>query len=172
MRRISRLQLSARKIFLGDSGSDALGLAIAFLALDFWRSQPAAVTLPVLLFPFLLCALPLLDAALAILRRVGRRNSPLKGDRSHVYDLLLARGYSPVQVALICYMVAIVFAAISWKERGMSPVEASAVLGVKFCALAVIEVRLGSLRLEQNARAPVGSVRGASDNACRRRSFR
>ena len=28
------------KIFLGDSGSNALGFVIAFLALDFWRSQP------------------------------------------------------------------------------------------------------------------------------------
>ncbi len=151
------------KYFLGDSGSNALGLVIAFLALDFWRSQPVTVTVPALLFPFLLCALPLLDAALAILRRVGHRNSPLKGDRSHFYDLVLARGYSPVQVALICYMVAIVFAGISWKERGMSPVEASAVSVLSFAALAVIEVRLGSLRLEQNARPPIVSARGASE---------
>ncbi len=68
-----------------------------------------------------------------------------------------------MQVALICYIVAIVLAGLSWKERGMSPVEASAVLVLSFAALAVIEVRLGSLRLEQNARPPVGSASGASD---------
>lgn len=151
------------RIFLGDSGSNALGFVIAFFALDFWRSQPAAVTIPDLLFPFLLCTLPLLDAALAILRRAGRRNSPLIGDRSHFYDLLLARKHSPSHVALFCYLVAIVFAGISWKERGMSPVEASAVLVLSFGALAVIEVRLGSLHVEQNARPLVVSASGASN---------
>jgi UDP-GlcNAc:undecaprenyl-phosphate GlcNAc-1-phosphate transferase len=155
--------LSPAKIFLGDSGSNALGLVIAFLALDFWRSQPAAVTVPALLFPLLLCAMPLLDAAFAILRRAGRRSSPLKGDRSHFYDLLLARGLSPVQVALFCYMVAIVLAGISWKERGMSPAEASAVSVLSFAALAVIEVRLGSLRLAENARPQALSAHGASN---------
>jgi UDP-GlcNAc:undecaprenyl-phosphate/decaprenyl-phosphate GlcNAc-1-phosphate transferase len=155
--------LPPAKIFLGDSGSAALGFVIAFLALDFWRSQPVTIAVPALLFPFPLCALPILDAVLATLRRAGRRNSPLKGDRRHFYDLLLARGYSPVQVALFCYMVAIVLAGISWKARGMSPVEASAVSVLSFAALAVIEVRLGSLRLEQNACPPVGAARGASD---------
>lgn len=151
------------KIFLGDSGSNALGFVIAFLALDFWRSQPAAVTVPALLFPFLLCALPLLDAALAILRRATRHNSPLKGDRSHFCDLLLARAYSPMQVALFCYIVVIVFAGISWKERGMSPVEAPVVSILSFAALAVIEVGLGSLRAAENARSPIVSARAASN---------
>ncbi len=68
-----------------------------------------------------------------------------------------------MQVALFCYMVAIVLAGISWKERRMSPVEASAVSVLSFAALAVIEVRLGSLRLAENARPPVVSARGASN---------
>lgn len=68
-----------------------------------------------------------------------------------------------MQVALICYIVAIVLAGLSWKERGMSPIEASAVSVLSFAALAVIEVRLGSLRLEKNARSPVGSAGDASD---------
>src|SRR6185437_8091990 len=68
------------KIFLGDCGSNVLGFVVAFLALDFWRSQPVAVTVPALLFPFLLCALPLLDAALAIIRRLRLLTSPLAGD--------------------------------------------------------------------------------------------
>lgn len=155
--------LPPAKIFLGDSGSTALGLAVAFLALDFWRSQPASVTVPNLLFPFLLCALPLLDAALAIIRRLLRLTSPLAGDRRHFYDLLLARGYSPVRVALFCYLIATAFAGISWKERGMSPVEAVAVSALSFAALAAVEIRLGSLRLGHNLRRPVVSLRAVSN---------
>ena len=153
------------KIFLGDNGSTALGFSVAFLALDFWQSQPAAVTVtvPVLLFPLLLCALPLLDAALAIIRRLRRLTSPLAGDRRHFYDLLLARGYSPVEVALFCYAITIALAGISWKERGMSPVEASVVSALSFGALAVLEIRLGSLRLGHNLHRPVISLRADSN---------
>jgi UDP-GlcNAc:undecaprenyl-phosphate GlcNAc-1-phosphate transferase len=151
------------KLFLGDSGSTALGFVIAFFALDFWRSQPAAVAVPTLLFPFLLCALPLLDAVLAIIRRLRGLSSPLVGDRRHFYDLLLARGYSPVQVAAFCYAIAIALAGISWKERGMSPVEAVVVSALSFAALAVFEIRLGSLQLGHNLRRPVVSLRAVSN---------
>ncbi len=154
--------LPPAKIFWGDAGSNALGFVIAFLALDFWRSQPAAATVPAFLFPFLLCALPLLDAVFAIIRRLRRFTSPLAGDRSHIYDLLLARGRSPVQVALFCYVVAIVLAGISWIERGMSPGEASVVAVLSFATLGVIEVRLGSLQENQSVRAPAAPTRGAT----------
>jgi UDP-N-acetylmuramyl pentapeptide phosphotransferase/UDP-N-acetylglucosamine-1-phosphate transferase len=155
--------LPSAKLFLGDSGSTALGFVIAFLALDFWRSPPAAVTVPNLLFPFLLCALPLLDASLAIIRRLRRLTSPLAGDRRHVYDLVLARGYSPIQVALFCYMITIALSGISWKERGMSPVEAVVVSALSFAALAAFEIRLGSLQLGHNLRPPVVSLRAVSN---------
>lgn len=149
--------LPPAKIFGGDSASTALGVSIAFLSLDFWRSQPAPVTVPAILFPFLLCALPLLDAALAIIRRLRRLRSPLAGDRSHGYDLLLARGYSSLQVALICYAVAIAFAGISWVERRMAPVEAAVISALSFAALAVVEIRLGSLQSDNLRRPAVSS---------------
>ncbi len=155
--------LPPAKLFLGDSGSTALGFCIAFLALDFWRSQPEPVAVPILLFPLLLCALPLLDAVLAIIRRLRRLKSPLAGDRRHIYDLLLTRGYSPVQVVAFCYTITIVLAGISWKERGMSPVEAVVVSAFSFAALAVFEIRLGSLQLGHNLRRPVASLRAVSN---------
>ncbi len=142
------------KIFCGDSGSTALGFLAAFLALDFWRSQP--LTAPVLLFPFLLSALPLLDAALAVIRRLRRRTSPFEGDRSHSYDLLLARGFSPVQVALLCYVVVILLAGVAWKELAMSPAQACVATILSFAALVVVEVWLGSLQAgHSDRRSPV-----------------
>lgn len=95
------------KLFLGDSGSTLLGLALAFLALDFYHSTTPS--LRVALFPVFVAALPLLDAALAVLRRLRRGRSPLLGDRRHVYDLALLRGYSATLVALACFA----FTAIS-----------------------------------------------------------
>lgn len=76
------------------------------------------------------------------------------------HDLLLARGYSSLQVAIICYAVAIAFAGISWVERRMAPVEAAVVSALSFAALAVVEIRLGSLQ-SANLRRPAISSRAA-----------
>jgi hypothetical protein len=162
-RRNAQLIEDPKKVIAHDCGSTALGFAVAFLALDFWRFQPAAVTVPGLLFPYLLCALPLLDGALAVIRRLRCLTSPLVGDRRHFYDLLLARGYSPVEVALFCYLIAIALAGISWKERGMPPGKAVVVSAVSVAALAVVEIRLGSLQFGQNLRRPVVSLRAVSN---------
>lgn len=91
----------------------------------------------------------------------SRRNAQLIENTKKIisHDLLLARGYSPVQVALLCYIVATAFVGIAWKERGMSPMEASALSFLSFAALGVVEVRLGSLQVGQNARAPVVTLR-------------
>jgi UDP-GlcNAc:undecaprenyl-phosphate/decaprenyl-phosphate GlcNAc-1-phosphate transferase len=61
-------------IFLGDSGSTLLGLAIAALTVDLYRSS--SMSLSITLFPLFVAALPLLDAALAAVRRVCHGRSP------------------------------------------------------------------------------------------------
>ena len=149
------------KIFLGDSGSTAVGLCVAFLGLDSYRSNPG--TLPQMLFPILAAALPLLDAALAILRRVRHGVSPLYGDRSHIYDLLLARGLSSRRVAVICYAVTAAFAALGfWGEWRASPqfwVVAISSLGLLMYAA----LKLGSLRAEDQNPPVSGRVREAQE---------
>ena len=107
-----RSNLAPAKIYLGDSGSTSLGLCVAFLGLEFWRSGHA--TFPRMVFPVLIAALPLLDAALAIVRRISNGISPLYGDRRHFYDRLLARGWSTRRVALACYAITAGFVAVAW----------------------------------------------------------
>lgn len=128
----------------GDCGSTALGFALAFLGLDFFRSNEA--TTRVWSFPFVVAALPLLDAALAIGRRMRSGGSALSGDRRHFYDLLLARGWSPRQVALACYAIAFAFAIAGWLELHFrSPLSLLAGL-IGIAAFLVSALRLGSLR--------------------------
>jgi UDP-N-acetylmuramyl pentapeptide phosphotransferase/UDP-N-acetylglucosamine-1-phosphate transferase len=102
------------KIFMGDSGSTALGMSVAFLSLDFYRSNPGAKFGPV--FPILVGLLPLLDLAFAVLRRLRARVSPFRGDRRHFYDLLLARGWSPRSVVLASCAATAVLALIGRLE--------------------------------------------------------
>ena len=59
---------------MGDSGSTVLGFVVAFLALDFFGANSSKA--PAIFFPVLITALPLLDAALAMLRRLQSQSSP------------------------------------------------------------------------------------------------
>ena len=70
------------KIFLGNSGSTALGFLVAYLSsLDNTRSS----LLPALVLPLICVAYPLLDLALVATNRLLRGQHPFSGDRSHLH---------------------------------------------------------------------------------------
>ena len=132
------------KIFLGDAGSTVVGACVAFLGLSFYRSPLSAG--PRLLFPVMVAGLPLLDAALAIIRRVRGRASPLFGDRKHFYDLLLARGMSARSVALVCYGVTVLFVSIGSIAGRIEPAVFWLLASTGIGTLLIVAIRLGALR--------------------------
>lgn len=94
----------------------------------------------------LVAALPPLDAGLAVLRRIRSRASPLYGDRRHFYDLLLARGYTAPQVAIICYVLTAGLVVAGWFVLRQELQEALIVSALIVCALFGMEVSIGALR--------------------------
>ena len=94
----------------------------------------------------LVAALPLLDASLALLRRIRARRSPLYGDRRHFYDLLLARGYTARQVAFVCYALTAGLVVAGWLVLRLGLREALVASALVTCALFGMEVRMGALR--------------------------
>jgi UDP-GlcNAc:undecaprenyl-phosphate/decaprenyl-phosphate GlcNAc-1-phosphate transferase len=89
------------RIYLGDGGSYLLGTVLALLAARSLSGQSRAawIALP------LLVAVPLADTAVAVLRRKLAGRPVLAGDRSHVYDQLVDRGWPIVRVLLLCGLV-------------------------------------------------------------------
>jgi UDP-GlcNAc:undecaprenyl-phosphate/decaprenyl-phosphate GlcNAc-1-phosphate transferase len=138
----------AARIFMGDTGSASLGLILAFLALSFWRSAPITATRTV--FPLLIAALPLLDAALAILRRLWQRRSPLFGDRAHFCDLLRAKHISAAGVAFICYGVTLIFVTIACLSLRSNSVMFWIAATAAVILFLLVSVRLGSLRRQDS----------------------
>ncbi len=149
------------KIFMGDSGSNVLGFATIFLDLCFYRSlgirfdtgsadgadftRTAAAAL---IFPLFIAALPLLDAVLAVLRRLLNRRSPFCGDRRHFYDLLMVRGWSNRKVALACYAVTgtlVIVARSEIKDDTGYPI---ALFALVLVILLFVAIPLGSLRMK------------------------
>ena len=102
------------KIFMGDSGSTVLGFSVAFLGLDFIGARGASGAASSLLFPFIIAALPILDALLVVTRRVARGRSPFRGDRGHFYDFLLAGGWTARRVDVSCYFLTGCLGLLGW----------------------------------------------------------
>lgn len=83
------------RTFMGDTGSLALGFAVAWFSLElsqYERAVPPVVMLWV-------AAVVLFDLFTVTLRRVLRGRNPLIGDRAHVHHILLRKGMSPGKVA-------------------------------------------------------------------------
>ncbi|MDM7830893.1 MraY family glycosyltransferase [Cellulomonas edaphi] len=100
------------RIFMGDSGAMLLGFVFSAAAVVLTgQIDPESVSerasfpafLPMLL-PFAVLLLPLLDMALALVRRVGAGKSPFHPDRMHLHHRLLALGHSHRRAVVIMYV--------------------------------------------------------------------
>jgi UDP-GlcNAc:undecaprenyl-phosphate GlcNAc-1-phosphate transferase len=90
------------RVFMGDNGSTFLGYVLAVLAIHAsarpWDVRALAAAL-------LVIGLPIVDTAAAIVRRALERRPIFAGDRSHIYDRLVDRGFSVRQTALLCWAI-------------------------------------------------------------------
>jgi UDP-GlcNAc:undecaprenyl-phosphate GlcNAc-1-phosphate transferase len=99
---------SPASIFLGDAGSMLIGLVVGVLAIRGSFKGPATAALAA---PLAICAIPILDVTMAILRRRLTGRSIYIPDRGHLHHLLLKRGYSSGMTAsvigLLCGLTAL-----------------------------------------------------------------
>ncbi len=137
------------KVFLGDSGSTLIGFAIALMAVDFYRSNRMDISIA--LFPPFAAALPLMDAGLAIIRRLRHSQSPLRGDRLHVYDLMLARGLSPRWTALVFFALTFIFSGLGLLALFTRQIIFLVCDAAAITALLVVAVLLGALGSKKNS---------------------
>jgi len=85
-------------IFLGDAGSMLIGLVLGALAIRSSLKGPATIALAA---PTAICAIPILDVSMAILRRRLTGRSIYTTDRGHLHHCLLRRGYSNRKTLLV-----------------------------------------------------------------------
>ena len=106
------------QIFMGDSGAMFLGLMVSASAITLTGQVDAsAITeengssalLPLLL-PFTVLAIPLLDFAMAILRRVKAGRSPFAADREHLHHRIMRFGLSQQRTTIVLYLWTAMFA--------------------------------------------------------------
>lgn len=146
------------RIFMGDSGSMLLGLTIAAAAIHV-TGQVETAALPTrqgfpaflpLLLPVFVLVLPLLDMALAVLRRVGAGKSPFHPDRRHLHHRLLQLGHSHRRAVLIMYVWTALFAFGGAALLRWTTSQVLWVVGVG--VLVVLALTLGPLRGRRDRR--------------------
>ena len=95
-----RYNFHPASIFLGDSGSLFLGFMLAGIGAI---SSQKGSTVVAIAIPLVSLGLPVLDTALAIIRRFLRGQPIFSADRGHIHHRLLGLGISPAKVALLMY---------------------------------------------------------------------
>lgn len=88
------------RVFMGDTGSQFLGLALAAMSLI--ENRKGTVTLT-LLFPLVTLGLPVFDSALAFVRRWTSGRPVFRADSEHVHHRLLRLGLSPRSAVLVLW---------------------------------------------------------------------
>lgn len=86
------------RIFLGDSGSLAIGYTLATASLVGSTKAPALLTL---LIPLVALGLPLFETTFSFTRRIVAGQHPFKADRRHLHHRLLDVGLDQQRVVMI-----------------------------------------------------------------------
>jgi UDP-N-acetylmuramyl pentapeptide phosphotransferase/UDP-N-acetylglucosamine-1-phosphate transferase len=112
------------RVHLGDAGSYLIGTALALL---FLAAAPRDA--PVVSAAFLFVGVPVADTGVAIVRRLRAHTPLMRGDRGHVYDQLVDRGWSVKSTVLVCALAQAVLTAIGIGVANLSSGAAVAVAG-------------------------------------------
>jgi UDP-GlcNAc:undecaprenyl-phosphate GlcNAc-1-phosphate transferase len=103
-----RYNFPRAQIFLGDSGSLSVGFLLAVLSLQASVNSFGAT---LVILPLVALFVPLMDGALAIVRR-WLRHVPISGaDARHIHHRLLALGIGPARTAMILWALAAAMAS-------------------------------------------------------------
>lgn len=140
-------------IFLGDSGSMFLGLAVGAMAIV----GPAKLATTLLLL-----LIPVLDVAWAIVRRQLRGRSFLAGDKQHVYHRMLELGMTHTTTVLLFYGICVALGVIDlllvkqWKLLAFAVL--AILTGAVFIYLEVKASRQGRADKKLNVEAPAAAT--------------
>ncbi len=120
------------RVYLGDAGSYLIGTALAMLFIAA-AQRHAAVVSGALLF----AGVPVADTAVAIVRRMRAGTPLLRGDRGHVYDQLVDRGWSAKVAVLSCVVAQ---AALTGAGIGIASLSGGVAVAVAAATVAAVGV--------------------------------
>ncbi|ALR16717.1 UDP-N-acetylglucosamine--undecaprenyl-phosphate N-acetylglucosaminephosphotransferase [Vibrio natriegens] len=130
------------KVFMGDSGSFLIGFTIIWLLIHSSQSIQGGTTERVMspVTALWLIAIPLMDMAMVMIRRVRKGKSPLKPDRLHLHHICTRLGLTSRQTLIFLFILSSILAyAGVWAQ--MNDIEESVVL-IAFLTLFVAYITI------------------------------
>jgi len=140
------------RIFMGDGGSQPLGLLLAALAVRCTFTDPHDATYALgthwygVLTPIVVLAIPLYDLLATSVVRWRQGRSPMVGDQQHLSHRLVQRGFSKRGAVLVIWALAAVIGIGGVTLGGAAPWQACLVIAQTILALGVLAAAEGLLR--------------------------
>ena len=131
------------KIFMGDAGSMLLGFMVAALMLLFAEKVPRWWLASIVVF-----GLPILDTAVALVRRLLNHRPLFVSDRGHIYDQMIDRGIPLKKTVAICYVLAGAYAVIGLVMSQIRTWYAAGVYVLVFAVSGLVVWKKGYLKME------------------------
>jgi UDP-GlcNAc:undecaprenyl-phosphate/decaprenyl-phosphate GlcNAc-1-phosphate transferase len=102
------------KLFMGDSGSQVIGYAIAYYSVYFiWFKQPNSTPFWVSTYSALLIlAIPFIDTFTVTFNRIKQGKSPAKGGKDHTTHHMAYRGFSERKTFIYIWIISLVLGCL------------------------------------------------------------
>ncbi|TLS69317.1 UDP-N-acetylglucosamine--undecaprenyl-phosphate N-acetylglucosaminephosphotransferase [Photobacterium damselae] len=103
------------KVFMGDAGSMFIGFSVVWMLIRGTQEPEVIAFKPVT--ALWLIAIPLMDMATIMIRRIRKGHSPFKPDREHLHHICQRIGLSPLMTLfVICFMASICAGIGIWAD--------------------------------------------------------
>lgn len=132
-----RFNTHPARVFMGDSGSQMLGFAIAVLAILATQNERSTMSSAL---PLLLIGVPVLDTLTVMTQRIREGRSPFSSDRNHLHHKLLALGFAHAEAVILIYVIQVVLFLLAYALRYESNVLIVSVF-VIFAAVVLLALR-------------------------------
>ena len=109
-----RFNTHPARVFMGDSGSQMLGLSVGALALLATQGETCSLSAAL---PLLLLGLPIMDTLTVMLTRIRQGRSPFSADRNHMHHRLLALGFAHREAVLLLYVLQVMLVLLAYFLR-------------------------------------------------------
>jgi UDP-GlcNAc:undecaprenyl-phosphate GlcNAc-1-phosphate transferase len=138
------------RVFMGDSGSHFLGIALGMLTILGVAKLAVALSL---LIPLVALGLPIGDTAFAIVRRRRAGRGIAYADTGHLHHRLLDMGFTPRETALAFYLATAILGCVGLAFFGH---RRTLLIGVALLAVALVGLVWRNLRRQPAETEPEG----------------
>jgi len=117
------------RMFLGDSGSQSLGILLASIGIAYTPGQAGLPQGSTWFVPILALSVPIFDMLLVVVSRTLRRKPVYNADMDHIYHRLVALAMPPTRAVAVMHVAAIFTGLVAFLALRMDVITANVVFG-------------------------------------------